>query len=327
MSSRIALAASSTSRRASSSTPSNLRLYSRGSYGFPATLPPSLFPLSSHKPSQSSSPPTTPHLSIGNIERSSVYFTEICSCSPFPSINLPYSSKSMPRRSFSSVPPTNMTNSSGKPCPSCSAPCSCLAHPGSAPSEGSDPSSISYADYRVGRQIPSQVTSSSQSKPELGSTREPQSQTQSPLTSTPQAASKGPASPSSIPPSTTSTTLPLSSSPSPAAKASFYRRTLPLDLVHFNSTQGRQMFKEAVEEGTMELYFPLAEQFLTQAEPAYCALSTLAMCMNALAIDPGTLWRKPWRWYAEDMLQCCISLEYVYVNVCASLYWNHVLSF
>ena len=65
----------------------------------------------------------------------------------------------------------------------------------------------------------------------------------------------------------------------------------------------------ALAEGGMEVYFPLAAQFRTQDEPAYCGLSTLVMALNALAIDPGKTWKGVWRWYAEEMLECCAPLE------------------
>lgn len=54
----------------------------------------------------------------------------------------------------------------------------------------------------------------------------------------------------------------------------------------------------------MESYFPLSEQFLTQSEPQYCSLSSLAMVLNALNHDPKKVWRKPWRWVTEETLQC-----------------------
>lgn len=41
----------------------------------------------------------------------------------------------------------------------------------------------------------------------------------------------------------------------------------------------------------MECYFRLAEQFRTQDEPAFCGLSTLTMVLNALAVDPGRVWK------------------------------------
>jgi glutathione gamma-glutamylcysteinyltransferase len=59
----------------------------------------------------------------------------------------------------------------------------------------------------------------------------------------------------------------------------------------------------------MEGYFALAEQFHTQAEPAFCGLGTLVMVLNALEIDPGRTWKGPWRWYSEEHLDCCRSLE------------------
>mmetsp|Transcript_10688 Transcript_10688/g.13990 ORF Transcript_10688/g.13990 Transcript_10688/m.13990 type:complete len:322 (-) Transcript_10688:69-1034(-) len=59
------------------------------------------------------------------------------------------------------------------------------------------------------------------------------------------------------------------------------------------------------------LFFPLSENFRTQDDPTYCGISTLVMCLNALSIDPERVWKGIWRWFAEDMLECCISLEEV----------------
>jgi glutathione gamma-glutamylcysteinyltransferase len=92
---------------------------------------------------------------------------------------------------------------------------------------------------------------------------------------------------------------------------SFYRRPLPSPLVPFSSPEGRTLFGEALAAGTMEGYFPLAEQFHTQAEPAFCGLGTLVIVLNALAIDPGRAWRGPWRWFSEELLDCCRPLEVV----------------
>lgn len=47
----------------------------------------------------------------------------------------------------------------------------------------------------------------------------------------------------------------------------------------------------------------------TQAEPAYCGVSTLVMVLNALAVDPRKTWKGPWRWYTESMLNCCVDLD------------------
>ena len=33
------------------------------------------------------------------------------------------------------------------------------------------------------------------------------------------------------------------------------------------------------------------------------------MVLNALEVDPGRVWKGPWRWYHESMLDCCAPLE------------------
>lgn len=99
----------------------------------------------------------------------------------------------------------------------------------------------------------------------------------------------------------------------PAYKTTFHCRVLPQECIAFSSAEGRKLFTEAITStnGTnyMQIYFPLAEQFTTQAEPAFCGLATLAMCLNALHIDPGRIWKGAWRWFSEDLLDCCTPLE------------------
>eukprot|EP01119_Soliformovum_irregulare_P023096 TRINITY_DN8004_c0_g1_i3.p1 TRINITY_DN8004_c0_g1~~TRINITY_DN8004_c0_g1_i3.p1 ORF type:complete len:276 (-),score=32.31 TRINITY_DN8004_c0_g1_i3:465-1292(-) len=90
---------------------------------------------------------------------------------------------------------------------------------------------------------------------------------------------------------------------------SFYKRPLPSHLISFSSPAGKTLFREAMEAGDMEAYWTLAEQFNTQTEPAYCGLTTLSMVLNALSIDPKRLWKGPWRWFSEDLLDCCYPLE------------------
>jgi len=97
----------------------------------------------------------------------------------------------------------------------------------------------------------------------------------------------------------------LASSP----QKSFYKRPLPEGCIAFSSKEGRTLFREALAQGSMEGFFSLAEQFHTQAEPAFCGLGTLVMVLNALEIDPGRTWKGPWRWYSEDQLDCCRSLD------------------
>lgn len=95
--------------------------------------------------------------------------------------------------------------------------------------------------------------------------------------------------------------------------ATFYKRPLPRDMTAFASPEGRQIFEEALSTGTMAGYFAIAEQFHTQAEPAFCGLGTLVVVLNALGIDPGPsrVWKGPWRWFSEEHLDCCRPLDEV----------------
>ncbi|MDC0673991.1 phytochelatin synthase family protein [Nannocystis radixulma] len=99
----------------------------------------------------------------------------------------------------------------------------------------------------------------------------------------------------------------MTAAPSP----SLYRRPLPAQLVAFASPAGRALFDAARAAGGMESFFPLIEQFHTQADPAFCGLGTLVVALNALGVDPGRLWKGPWRWFSEELLDCCTPLERV----------------
>lgn len=85
---------------------------------------------------------------------------------------------------------------------------------------------------------------------------------------------------------------------------SFHMRELPKNLISLSSPEGKRLFREALLAGDMECFFPLSEQFLTQSEPAFCALSSLAMVLNALNYDPGKVWKGVWRWTSEESLRC-----------------------
>lgn len=91
----------------------------------------------------------------------------------------------------------------------------------------------------------------------------------------------------------------------------FYRRPLPSEAIAFSSPEGRALFADALAKGGLDGYFRLAEQFHTQSDPAFCGLGSLVVALNALAIDPGRLWKGPWRWFAEDLLDCCVPLQQV----------------
>jgi hypothetical protein len=53
-----------------------------------------------------------------------------------------------------------------------------------------------------------------------------------------------------------------------------------------DSVTGKQLFAEALLDGTMEGFFKLIEQFRTQDEPAYCGL---ARSLFGLQNMPGIL--------------------------------------
>ena len=102
----------------------------------------------------------------------------------------------------------------------------------------------------------------------------------------------------------------------------FHRRKLPDNLLPLNSPLGRERFRESLLKGDMECFFPLSEQFITQSEPSFCSLSSLAMVLNALDHDPQRTWKVlphiivytrmlsliplqgVWRWVSEETLLC-----------------------
>jgi len=94
-----------------------------------------------------------------------------------------------------------------------------------------------------------------------------------------------------------------------AVRRTFYRRPLPDSCTALSSKQGRDRFESAMKTKGLKSFFPLVEQYTTQSEPAYCGISTLVVALNALAIDPRQVWKEPWRWYEESMLNCCVDLE------------------
>lgn len=90
-------------------------------------------------------------------------------------------------------------------------------------------------------------------------------------------------------------------------KGTFHRRELKDPAVSFSSFYGRQLFAESLSQGSMESYFPLSEQFITQGHPSFCGIGSLTMALNALMLDPQRVWQGVWRWFDESMLDCCDS--------------------
>lgn len=88
------------------------------------------------------------------------------------------------------------------------------------------------------------------------------------------------------------------------SNVSMYKKQLPKFLIPFASRQGKILFNEALNEGNMENFFELSEQYVTQSRPIDCAVSSLVMVLNSLGIDPGKQWKGPWRWFSEELLNC-----------------------
>jgi glutathione gamma-glutamylcysteinyltransferase len=100
--------------------------------------------------------------------------------------------------------------------------------------------------------------------------------------------------------------------PLPEPKYSVHKRVLPASLTAFSSPEGKRLLIESFADGTAESYWKLTEQFVNQSDPAFCGVTTLLMCLNAMCIDPNVRWRGGWRFYgSEEVLldRCCQSTE------------------
>lgn len=104
-------------------------------------------------------------------------------------------------------------------------------------------------------------------------------------------------------------TCPIPASSAVPEAGTSYMRPLPPSIDALDSSTGRALFREALLDGTMEGYFKLAQQLHTQAEPEYCGLGSLVCALNALRIDPARTWKGPWRWFSEELLTCCKSMQ------------------
>ena len=101
--------------------------------------------------------------------------------------------------------------------------------------------------------------------------------------------------------------------PSPPS-GGFHRRPLPPPSIAFSSPAGISLFTSSLKANAAYPFFPLAEAFESQSEPAFCGLATLTTILNAMLIDPGTLWKGVWRWYSPSMLDCCVDLREIEAN-------------
>ena len=79
------------------------------------------------------------------------------------------------------------------------------------------------------------------------------------------------------------------------AENSFYRRKLPDTCISLDSEEGKKIFKSSLLSGGAENFFRVVSNYHTQSEPAWCALGTLVVALNALTVDPLRPWKGVWR--------------------------------
>lgn len=97
----------------------------------------------------------------------------------------------------------------------------------------------------------------------------------------------------------------------------YMRRLDPEICTEFSTEKGKEVFKHAMKEKYMNTYFVLSPYFHTQCETNLCAVGTLVMVLNALKVDPRRMWKYPWRWYDEYMLNTCMDLEEMMSKGCS----------
>ncbi|RHZ45182.1 hypothetical protein Glove_688g28 [Diversispora epigaea] len=104
------------------------------------------------------------------------------------------------------------------------------------------------------------------------------------------------------------------SQPQTKPQVFFQGRKLPDNLISFNSPDGKELFKESLNQGYAEGYFNLSSCFSHQMDPAYCGLSSLSIVLNALQVKGAPVWKGPWRWWSDELLNCCSPIEEVKKN-------------
>ncbi|KAG1449503.1 hypothetical protein G6F56_008622 [Rhizopus delemar] len=104
-----------------------------------------------------------------------------------------------------------------------------------------------------------------------------------------------------------------------------------VDLVKFTSPEGKRLFRDAMVQGQAESFFKLMGNFSTQSSPTHGGVSSLAMVLNALEIDPKRIWKGNWRWFSYEQMKTCSSDESIQEYgipfdefTCLAQYYCHV---
>ncbi|RUS29773.1 Phytochelatin synthase-domain-containing protein [Jimgerdemannia flammicorona] len=88
-------------------------------------------------------------------------------------------------------------------------------------------------------------------------------------------------------------------------ESTFYQRKLPSELVRFSSAEGKALRSQRIV-GRVRVGEPLPQQGLQ--------ILQMAMVLNALEVDPKQRWKGNWRWYSDELLECCSPREVVKKN-------------
>ncbi|KAE8805752.1 RNA-binding protein 34 [Hordeum vulgare] len=80
------------------------------------------------------------------------------------------------------------------------------------------------------------------------------------------------------------------------------KKALTKEFTTFGVVDSVRICSVPLGDCTMEGFFNLISYFETQSEPAFCSLASLSVVLNVLAIDPGRLWKGPWRWFVTCIM-------------------------
>ena len=86
---------------------------------------------------------------------------------------------------------------------------------------------------------------------------------------------------------------------------SFYGCPLPENLLDYRTPESRIRLCRTLQTGYAVPFLSLSSCYNTQSQRSYCGLSTLAIILNSLQIDPRRKWKSIWRWYTDELLDNC----------------------
>ena len=86
----------------------------------------------------------------------------------------------------------------------------------------------------------------------------------------------------------------------------FYGCPLPKSLLDYRSTESRTRLCRTLQTGHAVPFLTLSSCYNTQSKLTYSGLTTLAIILNSLQIDPRRSWKSIWRWYTDELLDKCI---------------------